>query len=610
MNKHRIVSRALLPLLSSGLVIGTLGFAGCGGDDDTTPPPADGGADASGDSSVGPGADSRLDAGDATTTHPDASDGSTTGTDGSSDAGANDAASDASDAGLTAAAACTRLATATIPASAIGLATTGATITSATLVSATADGGTAAGVEYCLVLGNIEPVESAAPPIMFEVNLPSTWNGKAFHFGGGGFDGTVITGIGPSVAANDAVPPLTRGYATFGSDSGHEGGNGSFTVNNEALQNYASDQLKKTHDAAVYLIQQRYASSPKKTYFAGGSEGGREAFTVAQLWPEDYDGVIALFPAWNFDEAVLMFQEVSDQWAAPGAWPDVAKQAVLANAVLAACDAQDGVADGLVSNVKGCAFNPATVRCLPNGADTGDTCLSDTQITALQQGPGKTLSLPYTTGNGETTYPAYNVFSGGDLRYNGAGSSAPANPASFTMPLVTFLVSSWTEYAVAQSASYDYLDLDPLNPGSYQGRIIGLGSIMDMNRTNLSQFQARGGKFLLAHGQADVTLSPGSSELYYSRLVQTMGATAVSSFFKFYEIPGYAHGVGVFNASWDSITALEGWAEGAVAPTNQVTTDISTATAGRTRPMCEYPTWPKYSAGDVNSAASFTCATN
>jgi feruloyl esterase len=185
---------------------------------------------------------------------------------------------------------------------AIGMPTTGALVTSAVVVPA-AGTGVAAVAEYCKVLGDINPVDATAPKIKFQVNLPANWNGKALMFGGGGYNGVLATGLGNVPAGPaDKPAPLARGYATFGSDSGHQANangsrDGTFGANDEALKNFSSDAIKKTRDAAVNIIQTRYAARVQKTYFAGGSTGGREALFAVQNWPQDFDGAIVLYPA-------------------------------------------------------------------------------------------------------------------------------------------------------------------------------------------------------------------------------------------------------------------------------------------------------------------------
>jgi len=526
-----------------------------------------------------------------------------------------------------------------IAATSIGLPTTGAVVTSATVVAASGSGPTAVG-EYCRVLGDINPVDATAPPIKFQVNLPVAWNFRAMMFGGGGYNGTIATGTGNVPAGPvDQPTPLGRGYATFGSDSGHQANaagsrDGSFGTNDEALRNFAGDALKKTRDVAVEIIKARYATNTiPRTYFAGGSTGGREALLVVQNWPADFDGAIVLYPAWNAAALDLQFGRMTRQLALPGAYPSREKRKVLYDSAVAACDALDGVADGLISNQAACdaGFDPATamlggnpIRC-PGGVDVGDTCLSDAQIASFNV-LNTTLTLPYALASGETTYPGF-VTWGTDF---GIPSSSPLQPTVLTLSLGTVQPAfpmppvaattppygstfwdEWVKYFVTRDASFNSLSLDPQNPGPWQGRIVELTAIQDANATDLSAFQARGGKILMAHGIHDALVSSRATRQYLQRIQGAMGAANVSNFLRYYEIPGYGHAVSSqFNAAWDSVTVLENWVERGIAPPAQVVADTA-GVPGRTRPLCEYPAWPRYNgSGDVNAAASFTCATN
>ncbi len=261
---------------------------------------------------------------------------------------------------------CTELKGLVVPVSAIGLPTGGATVTDAAVVPPGGTGVAALG-EYCRVLGEIAPVDPNAPKILFQVNLPAAWNGKSMMFGGGGYNGIVATGVGNLPAGPADKPfPLGRGYATFGSDSGHQAGpstsrDGSFGVNDEALRNFAGDALKKTRDAAMIVIQHRYAKTPERSYFAGGSTGGREALLAVGNWPRDFDGAIVLYPAWNAAALNLQLGEMTREMAKPGAYMNRDKRKALLDASLEACDALDGVPDGIIANVRACeaSFDPA-----------------------------------------------------------------------------------------------------------------------------------------------------------------------------------------------------------------------------------------------------------
>jgi Tannase and feruloyl esterase len=518
-----------------------------------------------------------------------------------------------------------------IAAASIGLPTTGATVTDATVVPAAGTGGAAIG-EYCKVLGEISPVDATAPKIKFQIDLPATWNGKAMMFGGGGFDGSI-----PAVAGNvgfgpaDKPTPLQRGYAVFGNDSGHQAGvlgsqDHLFGLNDEAERNFGGDALKKTRDAAVAIINARYGKNPTKSYFQGGSTGGREALAAIQRWPADWDGAISLYPAWNDIGAILFGNKVNRALAAPGAYPNQAKRKVIYDAAMAACDALDGVADGVISNQAQCnaSFDPNVVRC-PGGADTGDSCLSDAQISALKVlNEGATFN--FFLASGLQSYPGCNVW-GADLGMTSADSGGFAlqpyvvfltwgtvqptwpTPASGT-PYLTPFLDQFLNYAVMRNPtlSANPLLVDPENPGPWANRLSELSTQLDTS-TDISAFVARGGKLLLAHGLQDVLVCTRATEWYYQKLQAQFGPAQVDTFARYYEVPGSGHAFGAaFTPGWDSVTALEDWVENGVAPANQVVTDTAVH-AGRTRPLCPYPSFPKYNGtGDVDSASSFTCA--
>ncbi|WP_235548634.1 tannase/feruloyl esterase family alpha/beta hydrolase [Noviherbaspirillum sp. Root189] len=296
--------------------------------------------------------------------------------------------------------ACAELTGMTIPAASIGLPTTGAVVTNAQVVPPSGTGAVTVG-EYCKVEGEINPVDQAAPKIKFQVGLPANWNKKALMYGGGGNNGT-IPNIAGSYATNISTQPvpLGRGYAVFGSDSGHQGKNdgtidpvrdASFAVNDEALRNFTGEALKKTRDVAGAIIKARYATTPEKVYFVGGSTGGREALLSISNWPQDFEGAIAVYPAWDSVALNLAVGRLGQEFAKPGAYVSEQKRDALYKAAINACDGLDGIADGVISNNAACnaTFDPVTatidgttpLRCA-GGADTGDNCLSDVQISA------------------------------------------------------------------------------------------------------------------------------------------------------------------------------------------------------------------------------------
>jgi hypothetical protein len=517
---------------------------------------------------------------------------------------------------VTAAAACASLGSTKIAAASIGAPSNGATVASARLVAASSTSG-----EYCQVNGTIAPVDPAAPNINFEVNLPSVWNKKALQYGGGGFDGALITGL----AALDMAPagsstPLARGYVTFGDDSGHQSKSitdGSFAANDEALANYGGLTLKKTHDVAMRLLKARYGAAPTKTYFFGSSTGGRDGLTVIQRWPADYDGIVVNRPALNYTGLRLSNVVLGRAlYLNSGTgWLDVKKTVLLQTAVTKACDTLDGVADGIISNVAACKLQAPTVlaalRCA-GGKDTGDTCLSDAQIATVNSIASPML-LPYPLANGVTRYAGYNilagsVFAGPYTTRNFGTSPTPANPAGKNDANQWVTGDQWVKYFITRIATFNSLTFDPLNPGAYQAQVQQVSAASDATNPDLSAFIAKGGKAIITHGLADEIVSTDSSVDYYNALVQKFGQASVDSFVRFYLMPGVGHGTGPFLPQVDSLGALEQWVESGTTPETLTITDSTAATAGRSRPLCRYPTWPKYAGGDVNSAASFSCS--
>jgi len=508
---------------------------------------------------------------------------------------------------------CAGLAEMRIPASVMSLPTTGGRVTSTSVMTSVISGET---ITYCQVDADVFPVDPAAPDIRMRVALPHGWNRKAMMFGGGGYNGTI-----PALTSNvpfgptDQPVPLARRYATFASDSGHQQSptappslDGSFGVNDEALHNFAAgDALKKTRDASLFLIRHAYGTSPAETYFAGGSTGGREALVVAQRWPTAFDGVISAYPAWNNLSEILDLGYLAQVLSRPGAFPGVEKQTLLHDSVINACDGLDGIEDKVIANLGACHFDPHALRC-PGGVDTGPACLSDPQITAVTA-MSSPFRWPYRIASGETEYPGFPFLSGADMRtpFLGFGTTAPASPMPVTSGYGMQYWDQWVRYFLTRDPGHNSLDVDPRHPGKWLDRISYLSTIEDRNNTDLRPFARAGGKLILLHGAADELVSHRSTNDYYQRVRDVLGPEQTRAFLRYYLVPGANHanfGTPAFAASWDALTALEHWVESGQSPTNPVVAD---ANHNRTRPLCEYPAWPRYRAGSPDSASSFVC---
>jgi fermentation-respiration switch protein FrsA (DUF1100 family) len=515
---------------------------------------------------------------------------------------------------LSALTACQTLTNLTIASSDIGLPTTGARVQLATLVISGAGEG-----EYCAVKGVVKPVDANAPSMQFQVNLPTSWNNKAVQFGGGGDDGILVTGLGPAgLQPSTVASPLGQGYVTLGSDGGHQGVfpfDSTFALNDEALQNFGKQSVKKTHDVAVAIVKARYGRPPTRFYFIGNSQGGHEALDGAARYPGDYDGVVSNFPAYNVAMINLGVINIAKGLYGNGGsgWLNPAKTKLIADAVYAACDGLDGSADGLVSNVAGCnaVFNVATVRSnlrCAGGIDTGNTCLSDAQIATVDR-----IASPFRPGfpvAGMDELPRVPLLEGATFQVATFGTRAvPANPPTPLDSLTYGGGAGFIKFFITRDPSYDALTFDP---AAWQPRVVEVGGIIDVTDVDLTPFRTKGGKILMVHGTVDEFITPHNSTAYYNRHLAIQGQQAMDTFFRFYLIPGLSHGFGPFNAKYDGLAIVDNWVNTGTPPGPLTVVDENGGTNARTRPMCQYPTWPKFTGADGGSkddAANYTCVT-
>ena len=515
---------------------------------------------------------------------------------------------------------CESLAGKAIAAAQISLPTSGASVATAVSVAASAPGNTLG--DYCQVRGTIQSVDPQASAITFAVNLPMEWNRKAIHFGGGGFDGTLIDGTEPiRFGPVDKPAPLALGYATYGDDAGHQSSSitdGTFALNDEQLANYGGQSLKKTHDVAAQLVKTFYGTAPTKAYFLGTSTGGRDALLHIQRWPADYDGVIANEPALNYSGTRLSNLAVGRALYLNGGagWVNLTKTLLVQKTVLAACDKLDGVADGIVSNVESCrqlnAQILSSLRC-SGGADTGDTCLSDPQLASIRAIESPLDFVNYALANGVKRAGGYNILEGalvaGPFTTRDLGTrSTPGNPATTADANMYVTGDQWAKYFVTRDAAFNSLTLDPLDPGAFTARVAAVSAMTDATDPNLTPFLSHGGKLIMLHGLADEVISNNSTIDYYKQVIATVGQDAVDKGIRFYTVPGMGHGTGVFIPNWDSLAALEDWVERGLAPSTAIVSDAVPGTYGRTRPLCQYPAWPKYKgSGSVDASVNYSC---
>lgn len=540
------------------------------------------------------------------------------------------------------ASACAAMAGQSVQAGSIGEPTTGATVKSATLKAAVADapnaGGTATVLgtpEYCELLIEIKPVDPAAPLINTQLNLPSSWNGKKLQFGGSGYNGSLVTGLDASRNAPPDVPrPITRGYMTTGTDSGHQNQAGveayAFALNQEALVNFAYAAYKKTHDVAVELGQRYYGKRPLRSYYMGGSEGGREAMVMAQRYPADYDGIVSIDPVMNWTGLQTFGNWIGGiRQSAPGAWLG-GKTQLVHDTVLAACDSLDGIADGVVSHYAACkpvAEAALAARACASGNDEGASCFSTAQLAVIQSAhAGYQFSFP--VANGMQAYAGF-AFGGEGLAGNWSnwlvGTAPPTDgPTANGINQVYRYGNGYVRYFIAQNAAFDPLTYEPAN---FRERVLQVSQWMDATNPDLSAFRARGGKLILREDMSDTAQSPLTGLNYFDAVVARMGAATVGEFFAAYAATGLPHtsggiAAGAANAPSygipgrvDLLAVVEDWVEKGAKPATQYTLTNRNALAPfaeiASKPMCQYPLYPRYlGTGSGAAAASFNCVAN
>ncbi len=508
------------------------------------------------------------------------------------------------------AAACASLLNLSIPATAIGLPTSGAIVQTAVAVAASAQGNTNG--DYCKVTGIVKPQNASSPNLEFEVNLPMAWNRRVLQMGGGGYNGTLVTGLGPfTLQPADVDNALKQGFVTLGTDGGHkstQGFDGTFALDDEALRNFGKESVKKGHDAAFEIIKKAYGRAPERSYFIGGSQGGHEALDAAARYPNDYDGVVAHYPAYNVTLLHLGSLNVGRALYEGGgaAWINPTELKAITDAVYAKCDNLDGAKDGIIGNIKGCnaAFDVKSLRCA-SGSDTGDACLSDAQLAAVAK-----ITSDYKPGfaiAGMDTFPRWALLEG--ALFQGRSSFGqvpqPSNPLSGKEPLLYTAGDQTAKFIISRNPKLDTLTFDPKQ---HQERIKVVASIMDVSDVSLEKFRAKGGKIIMTHGTVDDFITPHNTELYYQKQVKQFGQSGLDSFMRFYMIPGFGHGFGAFNAKIDGLKVLQNWVEQGQAPSGLTAID-GNPNANRSRPLCEWPKYPKFTGapGTESNAASFTC---
>ena len=437
---------------------------------------------------------------------------------------------------------------------------------------------------FCRVAATLTP--SSDSDIKVEVWLPASgWNGKFQAVGNGGWAGTI------GYAAMGRA--LAHGYATSSTDTGHTGGSASFALGHpEKLKDYA---YRSEHEMTVHakaIIDAFYGTAPKLSYWNGCSTGGRQALMEAQRFPDDYDGIIAgaaanpktHLDAWRIWMAQAMFKDEAS--VIP-----VTKFAVIHTAVVAACDAIDGLKDWLIDDPTRCHFDPQVLECKSGDAPG---CLTAAQVTAAKvvMSPAKDRK------SGGEIFPGFEP--GNELGWERMLSG----PDPYATAVDQF------KYIVFGDPRWDWRTFDlERDVAIADKKSEGTLSSID---PDLTAFARHGGKLLMYHGWSDQDIAPRASINFYGKTVAaTTAAAGNANWVRLFMVPGMGHcGGGEGPNTFDMMTALEPWVEQGVIPERVVAARGSEGKVERTRPLCAYPQVARYTGGgSIDDAANFVCKT-
>ena len=459
---------------------------------------------------------------------------------------------------------------------------------------------------FCRVQGVIEP--SSDSHIEFEVWLPlSGWNGKYAGVGNGGFAGSIgYTGLAAALAA---------GFATSSTDTGHraDGADAGWAIGHpEKMIDFGYRAIHETAEQTKAVVREFYGGNAQRSYFSSCSNGGRQGLMEAQRYPADYDGIVAGAPANYFthvgDAFLWNLQAMEDDQS----YIPQNKLPAIESAVLAACDASDGLKDGLISDPRRCHFDPTVLLC--KGAES-TSCLTQAQAGALK----KIYDGPRDS-RGTQIYPGF--LPGGETGSQGWGAWITGSQRTKSGQYA--FATSGFGATMFEDPKWDYRTFNFDRDVNLSDK--KLGKIFNATDPDLKAFHSRGGRLLLYHGWSDPALPPQNTVDYYQSVVSKMGSMEVSDFLRLYMVPGMQHcgggpGPNSFEPSpgaemdpqHSMFAAMERWVENGSAPGNIIATKYKAGDPAsgvvRTRPLCAYPQVARYTgSGSMDDAANFVCS--
>lgn len=421
----------------------------------------------------------------------------------------------------------------------------------------------------------------------------SNWNGRFMGTGGGGFSGGSAGGV---------TQPAAAGYAAGATDTGHEGASGSFALDANGRLNWQSirnNAYLGIHEMTVTgkaLTQAAYGVAPRFSYFNGCSTGGRQGLMEVQRYPQDYNGVLSGAPAINWNRFHIQHLWGPVVMNASGHAVAACKLTAATAAAVAACDAIDGVKDGVIEDPKRCSYDPKALIGTSAGECGAFTQADADVIRKLWEGPRRE----------DGSFLWYGLARGADLNSLWTSRGTPLRPQPFGISM------DWFRYFVTQDPKFDG---NTVTPAAYERlwdqSVEQYGPVIGTDNPDLTAFRDRGGKAIVWHGWADPLITAEGTIDYYTRVQQQMGGEKkAAEFIRLFMAPGVGHcGGGLGPSPTNHLEALLAWVEEGKAPDTLLATRRDQSGAVRTRPLCQYPQVARYKrSGSTDDAANFSCS--
>ncbi|KAL9089387.1 MAG: hypothetical protein Q9165_005707 [Trypethelium subeluteriae] len=458
---------------------------------------------------------------------------------------------------------------------------------------------------------------SANDTVLNQVWLPlDAWNGRFIGIGGGGYE--AISNW------NTLAPAVQRGYAAVGTDAGvgmnpnspdawalASPGN----VNQYLLLDFASRSVHEMTVIGKQVVESFYGIPPKYSYWQGCSTGGRQGLGEAQNYPDDYDGIVAAAPAVNWNDFTPAQQWPYTVMNNERHFPRQCEFDYATAAAVSACDAIDGLVDGIIGAPGHCFFSPSTIVGETFDCDDNSTVLFSNAtakvIQMIWDGPKTVDGTPAAqVWKGPTTLEGDSLWYG-ILRGANFSTLAPTvtlpNGSTLAQPFA--ISDGWFrdflyKNVSADTARIDYSDFQSLFQKSHQQ----YDSVIGTSDANLGPFRKRGAKMITWQGLADGTIMPNGTTKFYDRVNGIYPDT--QDFYRVFFAPGVGHcGNGYGPLPVDVLGALRDWVENGTVPETLAASSASAINGTpRHQALCPYPAVSRYTNGDPILSASYECA--